>query len=275
MHIYILIAPDKGTFSPAMHNAAFAALGLDFHYDVLPTPVDALELSLNHLRHADVAGANVTIPHKEAVLPYLDSLSAEAKAIGAVNTIVNRAGKLHGYNTDAQGFMRGLAALYPPSQLKMKLKTSKVLLLGAGGAARAILYALKEAETGHISIFNRTAGKAEALIKDLQLSKASVVDSTAVAKGHDVIINTTPIGSSDSQPQQSLIASEDLPSQGIVCDIIYRPAETLLLQKAKRKGLATQNGLPMLLQQGALAFEMWTGQEAPLEIMQRSLEQAL
>lgn len=269
--VYILIAPDKGTFSPAMHNAAFAALGLDFHYDVLPTPVDRLELALNHLRHADVAGANVTIPHKEAVLPYLDSLSDEAKAIGAVNTIVNRAGKLYGYNTDAQGFMRGLAACYALEQLP----TSKVLILGAGGAARAILYALNEAQTGHMSIFNRTASKVEAIIQDLQLSNASLVDSTAIAQQHDVIINTTPIGSSDSSPSSSLIASADLPSHGVVCDIIYRPAETLLLQTARSKGLTTQNGLPMLLQQGALAFAMWTGQEAPLEIMQAALLETL
>ncbi|RIH79172.1 Shikimate dehydrogenase (NADP(+)) [Calidithermus terrae] len=259
MRLGLIGYPLSHTLSPAMHAAALEALGLAGSYAALETPPEALAERMDEVRRA-YRGVNVTVPHKEAVMPYLDRLSPEAEAIGAVNTVVNREGRLEGHNTDAPGFLRGL------EEAGIEYRGAKALILGAGGAARAIAWALKQAGA-QVRIGNRTLERAAQLQREFGLGE--VTDNELVlagmARSSDLIVNTTTVGLKD--PAATPLRAEWLPAGGTVVDIVYNPLETRLLREARAAGLRTLGGLPMLVWQGALAFELWTGQRPPVEVM--------
>ena len=260
------------SLSPVMHNAAFAELGLDAHYEALAVSDDELPAVVARLRELDVYGANVTMPFKLAVVPLLDALSPEAQIVGAVNTIVSNKGRLTGHNTDAIGFIRALR-----EDAKFDPESRDVVMVGAGGSARAVGLALLRAGAV-LGIANRTFAKAEALATGLQR-----YGDVAAIRAHDfgravqrasLLVNTTTVGHETHGASRLPLPYGFLPRE-LVVDIIYRPAKTPLLQAAEREGLQTQNGVPMLVYQGAEALALWTGQEAPLAAMQRALEKAL
>jgi shikimate dehydrogenase len=250
-----------------MHNAAFAEAGINVVYEAWDVPPDALGQAVTRLRDADVLGANVTIPHKQAVMQYMDDLTEAASSIGAVNTIVNKGGNLLGHNTDAGGYLRAL------EQANLKLAGQNVLVLGAGGAARAIVFALLKAGAV-LTLYNRTSQKAIDLASafaDVGATKviATVDDLHAVAKQASLIVNTTSVGMVHGgiDPNESPLATQALPEAGFVSDIVYRPAQTRLLREAAAKGLGTQNGLPMLVYQGAESFQLWTLEPPDTHVM--------
>ncbi|MEW6182922.1 MAG: shikimate dehydrogenase [Bacillota bacterium] len=267
--------PVEHTFSPAMHNAAFAALCLNFAYLPFRVRKEELPAAVAGLRALGLVGVNVTVPHKEAVLPYLDEVTPEAKLIGAVNTVVNRNGRLTGYNTDATGFLRALreAGCEPAG--------AEAVVLGAGGAARAVCMALGMAGARRIVVFNRTYERAQALSREVQAN----TETTAVAlpwedlnkrkadvfQAAGVVIQTTSIGMHPEKSACPAVSPAAFRKNQLVVDLIYNPVETRFLQMAAEAGAATQNGLRMLLYQGIAAFELWTGSSPPEEIMLQGL----
>jgi len=254
--------PIEHTLSPVMQNAAFDHLGIDCCYLAFSVPPDSLKQAVESIRALALLGANLTIPHKQAVIPFLDLLNEEAAAIGAVNTIVNREGRLIGFNTDGKGFMRSLDEnLVSPSG-------KQVLIIGAGGSSRAISYYLSR-EAGGLCLYNRSSDKAKMLAAYLssQGGDVTVIDSLRELEGFDIIINATSLGlrTSDPLPCDTTV----LTSSQVVCDLIYH--KTPLLSKAEAKGCKIVGGKGMLLWQGALAFELWTGRVPPIEIMRSAL----
>ncbi len=249
--------PVKHSLSPSMHEAALKAAGLEGSYRILETPPAFLRARLQEIRR-DYAGTNVTIPHKESVLAFLDELSPEARAIGAVNTIVCDQHRLIGYNTDAPGFISGL------DEAGIPYRNKKALILGAGGAARAIAYALVE-EGAHVAVYNRTLERARALCEALGLHLVPEPLLDTAVRSCDLLINTTSVGLQD--PLRSPLPEGLLPHEGVVVDIVYNPAVTRLMLEAQKAGLKTLGGLPMLVWQGALAFELWTGVKPDVQVM--------
>lgn len=262
--------PVAHSLSPLFQNAAFAHLGLDIQYQAWDTPEDALADRVASLRAPGTLGANVTIPHKEAVIPLLDEPADDALRIGAVNTIVNREGRLFGYNTDGPGFVRAL------QEANFEPRGRRVLLLGAGGAARGIAFALAEAGS-RVAIWNRTAARAARLVEDVSALRpvAEVADTPAVL-GYDCIVNCTSVGmeGTGTEAVSPAVFSDATPGT-LAVDIVYKPAETAFLRAAAEAGLPTLGGLPMLIHQGALAFELWTGVPAPVAVMTAAAEEAL
>ena len=254
--------PVEHTLSPVMQNAAFDHLGLNCCYLPFSVPPDSLKQAVESIRALGLLGANLTIPHKEAVIPFLDHLDEEAAIIKAVNTIVNHEGKLTGYNTDGKGFMRSL------DENLVSPVGKQVLIIGAGGSARAISYYLGR-EAGGLCLYNRSRDKAKTLATYLlsQGGAVRVIQSLRDLKEFDIIINATSLGlkTSDPLPFDTAFLS---PSQ-VVCDLIYHKTELCL--KAEAKGCKTIGGAGMLLWQGALAFELWTGAVPPIEIMRSAL----
>ncbi len=249
--------PLEHSLSPVMQEAALRAAGLEGSYRLLETPPAFLRARLQEVRRA-YTGVNVTIPHKEAVLPYLDGLSPEAQAIGAVNTIVREGDRLIGHNTDAPGFISGL------DEAGFAYRGRRALVLGAGGAARAIAYALKE-EGAQVALYNRTPERAEVLCRSLGVHWVTDGLLETAVRGADLLINATSVGLKD--PSSSPLPPGLLPRSGVVVDIVYNPPITRLLQEAQQAGLPTLGGLPMLVWQGALAFELWTGCRADVQAM--------
>ncbi len=267
---YILGHPLGHSLSPVMHNAAFKHLGIDAKYlkkDILPKD---LSKTIELLRQNDVFGANVTIPYKLAVMPYMDTLSEAAKAIGAVNTIVNNSAKLQGHNSDASGYIRALK-----EHAGFKPKGKIALMLGAGGAARAVAYALLSEGVSNLYIYNRTFSKANYLAAEFSdfgnIKAIAKTELNEKIKNCDLLVNTSSVGMEHNGKDPQISPVEVLPKSAFVSDIVYRPAKTKLLHDAEAAGLRVQNGLAMLVYQGAEAFEMWTGQYAPSEIMLKSL----
>ncbi len=240
-----------------MQEAALRSAGLEGSYRLLETPPAFLRARLQEVRRV-YAGVNVTIPHKETVLPYLDGLSPEAQAIGAVNTIVREGDRLIGHNTDAPGFISGL------DEAGIAYRGRRALILGAGGAARAVAYALKE-EGAQVALYNRTPERAKALCQALGLHLVTVESLEIAVRSADLLINTTSVGLKD--PSSSPLPPGLLPRAGVVVDIVYNPPITRLLREAQQAGLPTLGGLPMLVWQGALAFELWTGYRADVQAM--------
>ncbi len=268
--------PVSQSLSPLMHNAAMAHTGLPFIYMPFQVKPEELDVFFKSLAPRKIFGFNVTIPHKQAVIPYLDSLSREARLIGAVNTVMRKGKKLIGYNTDGAGFIRSLK-----KEEKYELANKHVLLLGAGGAARAIAVALGLEGAREVMIFNRTAKKAFDLSFELgkkfrkTVFNASPLDPPDPSHWRlaDLVINATSIGMKEFQNIQ--LPLSQLPSKALVVDIVYRPLETPLLKKAKKRGLSIHPGWGMLLHQGMLSFELWTGKKAPYEVMKKALLEAL
>lgn len=271
---YILGHPLGHSLSPIMHNAAFKHLGIDAEYrkkDILPKD---LAKTIELLRQSDIFGANVTIPYKLDVMPFMDTLSDAVKAIGAVNTIVNNNGKLLGHNTDASGYIRALQ-----EEAGFEPKSKVAVMLGAGGAARAVAYALLSEGVSKLYIYNRTFEKANSLAKEFSvfgnIQATTKEDFNLKIKSCDLLVNTTSVGMESNGKDPNISPVTVLPSFGFVSDIVYRPAKTQLLCDAEEAGLSGQNGLAMLVYQGAAAFDMWTRENAPVEIMFKSLLIAL
>lgn len=271
--------PVAHSVSPAMHNAAFEALGMDWRYELLPTPPDAVEKRIAELRGPKFAGANVTIPHKQAVIPFLDEVVDAADVVGAVNTIVADGDALIGYNTDIAGIHWAFA------QNHVAPAGWNVVVLGAGGAARAALYALGSVGVAHITVFNRTPERALNLVADLrsylngfELTAASLADvgrlQGAVARA-DLLVNATSVGMHPDISASPLPDEVEVPAGVVVFDMVYNPQRTHLLQKAALNGARTVGGLDMLVGQGIEAFKLWTGRIPPVDLMQQAALAAL
>ena len=268
--------PVAHSLSMAMQQAAFDALSIDARYDLVDATVMELPERIAEIRGNDFLGANVTIPHKERVVPLVDRLTEEAHATGAVNTITREGKRLVGHNTDVPGFRKALDGLVG----RQKMPRTAVVL-GAGGGARAVVYGLITEAFQRVIVFNRHLHRGEALVKHFGRSAAhmelrampwheSVIESELSKT--KVLINSTAVGlSSDETP----IPGELLPPELLVLDLVYMPRETRLLREAKSaEAQATMNGELMLLHQGAAAFELWTGQPAPLDVMRERMEAA-
>jgi shikimate dehydrogenase len=266
--------PIAHSISPPIHNAAFQARGLDVVYAAREVAPERVAEAVADLKAEHVLGANVTVPLKEAVLGLADARDEAADVIGAANTLYKRAGLLRATNTDAEGFARSLEAA------GIGARGAAALLLGAGGSARAVAFALLGHGVGDLLVANRTLERAERLAAELRdrfpwasVRAAALVDlgrQEVVDRG--LIVNTTTVG---MHTHDSPLAAELLPPRGAVVDIIYNPARTRLLREAESAGLRTLNGLPMLVFQAAAAWEIWTGQEAPVGVMFEAAERAL
>ncbi len=254
--------PVEHTLSPAMHNAAFEHLGMNYCYLPFLVHPHFIREAVGAVKALNMAGVNITIPHKESVIPLLDSVDEEAMFIGAVNTIVHREGRLTGYNTDGRGFMLSL------SENHISVVGKKILVIGAGGASKAISYYLSE-KAEKLCLYDIDKIKTEKLVSDLikVRTNVSALDQLLRLDDFEIIINATPLGlkSADSLPFD---VSGLTPNQ-TVCDLIYR--RTHLLEEASLRGCRTLDGLGMLLWQGALAFELWTAVSPPVEVMKNAL----
>lgn len=262
--------PVEHTFSPAMHNAAFAKTRFDGCYVPFAVHPGNLGDAVRSLLPLGIRGVNITVPHKERVIPFLDELAEDARLIGAVNTIVVEGGRLIGHNTDGRGFLRSLR-----EETGFRPKGKGILLIGTGGAARAISFTLALAGAGSLLLHDIDAGKAEKLACDVR--ERTGVRATAVnaedlrteAPDADVLINATPLGMKRGDP---LPCSRDLVRKGhLACDLIYNPPATRFLKVARSRGAETLSGIGMLLYQGVIAFELWTGKKAPVSIMKKAL----
>ena len=250
--------PVAHSLSPAMHNAAFQALGLNKAY--VAFPVTDVANAMSGLKALGIRGVSVTIPHKQAVIPLLDTIDPVAEKIGAVNTLVIREGAAHGLNTDWLGANRALAEV-------MALSGKHVLLLGAGGSARAIGFGLLEAGA-QVTIANRTAEKAAALATALGCPWLPLSETPTLAA--DALVNATSVGMAPHVGRLP-IAAATVANFPVVMDIVYSPLETQLLATARQAGCTVVDGLAMLLYQGAAQFETWTGMTAPLTVMRKTL----
>ncbi|HAM49230.1 MAG TPA: shikimate dehydrogenase [Nitrospiraceae bacterium] len=254
--------PVEHSLSPLMHNVAFSYLGLDYCYVTFPVRPNFLGDAVKAIKALDLKGINVTVPHKENVIQFLDVVNEEAAFIGAVNTIQNSDGRLVGYNTDGRGFMESL------NEAGIEIEGRSTVIIGAGGACRAISYYLSEKVT-KLQIFDIDEGKVERLVNDLRTIRPNVgrTKNLASLEGIDIVINATPLGlkNTDCSPVNLSL----LTGKMTVCDLIYK--ETPLLKAASKKGCKTLDGLGMLLHQGVLAFEIWTGIKPPVDIMRNAI----
>lgn len=269
--------PIAHTMSPAMHNAAFKALGLDYVYTAFRVQPDALESAIKGIRALGIRGLNITIPHKIRALSLIDEPDTLARQIRAINTIVNDGGILRGYNTDAGGFLRAMSESGCAPQGK------NVVLLGAGGAARAIAFALADSGA-HIKILNRETGfdRARKLAETVQGFYKEVTVSVGIlsektlentVKDADILVNATSVGMS---PSDACLVPEYLLRPALaVFDIVYAPHITSLIADAKAVGAKAVDGLEMLVWQGALSFTLWTGCEAPVTVMKQAAKEEL
>ena len=272
----ILGCPVGHSLSPQMYTAAFRAAGLvNYNYITLQIPSGKLYFAVEGIKALDFRGVNVTIPHKSTVMKYLDAIDADAMIIGAVNTVVNDGGILTGYNTDVSGF---LAAL---SEVNFLPEDCHAVILGAGGAARAILWGLCKRRAEYITIGARNPQKAKALADDFR--PQGNVDGfdwlsdefKELLQTADILINTTPLGMFPDVDAMPPVDLKLLPEGALVYDIIYNPAETKLLRTAKELGYPTLNGLSMLLLQGREAYRLYTGEIPDMKVMRKTLEKIL
>lgn len=277
MRVGLIGYPVEHSISPAMHNAAFAHLGMkEWQYDLLLTPPENIEERIKSLRGGAFAGANVTIPHKQAVMEHLDVLALTSRSINAVNTILVEDGQLVGHNTDSAGFLLDLEAH------GISVHGKHALILGAGGAAHAAALGLAN-KGASVTVMSRREQTAWDLRNNLRRGvsrqlKIDVQAMSAISKvvaGVDLIVNCTPVGMHPNQDKS--IWPDDIlfPEGAVLYDMVYRPRQTLLMQQAENAGLTTIGGLGMLVQQGALAFELWTGKIAPVDVMYQAAESAL
>ena len=272
--------PVSHSLSPRMQQAAFDALKIEAGYVLWETPPDKLAEKIASLRSLSMLGANVTIPYKEVVVQLVDECDPFAARIGAINTIVNRGGRLFGYNTDAPGF---ITALIEFDASPFHFAGKKVVILGTGGAARAAAVGLLEQGVGEVVLLGRTEAHLQNILRHLSIVSAEIY-RTAQIKGAlfdypeaseflsdaDLVVNATPIGLK-MDDSTLLLDVNVLPVTALVMDMIFNPPLTPLLRTARAHGCQVLNGLSMLLFQGALAFELWTGCPAPIEVMQKAL----
>jgi shikimate dehydrogenase len=262
-------SPIRHSASPAMHNAAFTALGLDWRYLAFEVDPKNLRAAIEGAKVMGFAGINLTVPHKLLAVDMVNMLDESAMKWGAVNTILFNKKGATGFNTDADAITQSLR-----EDLKFEPRGAKVLLLGAGGAGRTAALKLASENVAELFLVNRTASKAEEIATEIKKQSPAVKVSVGYPKaGVDLILNATSLG---LKPDDTLPLDEkqfSLKQTRAVYDMIYRPAETKLLAAARAVGCRTANGLGMLLHQGAKAFEIWTDKAAPLDVMRRALEQ--
>jgi shikimate dehydrogenase len=270
--------PIEHTASPAMHNAAFDHLGLNWRYLAFDVHPDDLRGALHGIRDLHFAGVNLTVPHKLLAVKIVDSMDKEAQLLGAVNTVVVDDRQLMGFNTDGYGFKRAVR-----EEFGMELRGRRVLILGAGGAGRALAVQCAVEGAAAIFIVNRTRSKAVSVVEEIRklapraFAVAMPIEPAHIAKHLnevDLVVNATSLGLRPDDP----LPLAKFPRQCKwlrVYDTIYRPAETRFLAAARKAGAQTANGLSMLLHQGARAFEIWTGRRAPVAVMRRALHKAV
>jgi shikimate dehydrogenase len=260
--------PIEHTLSPTIHNAAFNDLKLDFVFLAFNVKAAELENAMRGMQGLGIHGLNVTMPHKSTVIAYLDEVDSTVKFLGSANTILNKDGKLYGFNTDGTGALKALR-----ENGVEKLSEKEVLLLGAGGAAKAIAFSLAK-EVGELVVLNRAAEKAKRLAEALGRTLNKKVVGGALSpdtiaenlQDSDVLINATSVGM-HPEADQSVVMSQLLRSDLTVLDIVYNPVETKLAKAAKAAGAKVISGVEMLIYQGAASFEIWTGRSAPIEVM--------
>ena len=262
--------PVEHTFSPGMHNAAFAKIKRDACYVPFAVAPRDLERAVRAIVPLGIRGLNITIPHKETIIPYLDDLTDDARMIGAVNTIEVTRGRLIGHNTDGRGFLRSLR-----EETGFRPQGKTILMIGSGGAARAVGFNLALNGAGTIVLCDLDVGKAKKLGRDIQNKTATdvkiVTPETVEKTAHsaECIINATPLGLRPGDPlpiPRHLIQRDQL-----ICDLVYNPLRTPLLRAARARGADTLPGIGMLLYQGVIAFEIWTGGKAPVKVMKDAL----
>jgi shikimate dehydrogenase len=270
--------PVAHSLSPPMQNAALRHLGLDMVYVAFAVPPDQIEGAVAAIRALGLLGVNVTIPHKHAVVAWLDELDETAEAIGAANTIHNDDGVLRGYNTDGPGLLRSLA------EVGVTVAGKRVAILGAGGSATAVAMAIARSRAEAVAILNRTPQKAERLA-DMVCEKAGRSDVDALpiegeearraVEAADIVVDCTSVGMHPNEDVPPAVAEAWLHAGQVVCDLTYNPRETVLLKAARRRGSTPVDGTGMLVHQGAIALEIWTGRAAPVETMRAALLGAL
>lgn len=266
--------PVEHSLSPCMHNAAYESLDIPFVYTAFH--VRDVENAVQGVLGFNIKGLSVTIPHKTTVMSYLDQIDELSKTIGAVNTITNNDGRLSGTNTDSYGALSALETC-------CSIENKQILLLGVGGAARAIAFGLAcEKKPAHIVLSARNREKANTLLEDIKpnttinLKTVSFEDEqfSGIFMNSDIIINCTPVGMYPNV-NECLIPEDWFQQDQVVFDTIYNPGKTLLLQRAEARGGVVLNGVPMFVHQGAKQFELWTGKPAPLEVMENAVKHAL
>jgi shikimate dehydrogenase len=262
--------PLAHSVTPQIYGAVFTAMGIAARCEMMVTPPEALKATVARLREQDVFGSNVTVPHKEAVIPLLDEVDGEAGRIGAVNCIVNASGRLVGHNTDLRGFIRSLreAGFDPAGR--------SALLLGAGGGARSVAVGLADAGVAGLALAGRSLERVQATaaslgerietpVRSLSLSGTGL---NSACREADLIVNCTPVGTRHTPEERAVPIAAGLIRPGVfVFDLVYNPPETPLLAAARRAGARTVSGLDMLVYQGAESIRLWTGREAPIDIM--------
>lgn len=256
-----------------MQEAAFRACGLNWRYLTIEVRPEQLADAVRGLRAFNMRGINLTIPHKVAVIEHLDGLSPEAELMGAVNTVVREDQRLIGHNTDGKGFVRSVR-----EDAGMDPEGKRVVFLGAGGAARAMAVEMALAGAAHITVVNRTPARGKTLV-DLVQSRTSTPaalvpwqDPYAVPAEADILVNATSIGLFPFVDEKPAVAMESIHPGLLVCDVIPNPPHTAFLAAAEARGARTLDGLGMLVGQGAIAFKMWTGVDAPVDVMREALE---
>ncbi|MGI9533880.1 MAG: shikimate dehydrogenase [Thermodesulfobacteriota bacterium] len=267
--------PIEHSLSPVMQNNAFSERDLDSVYVAFDVPPPSLSEAVSAIRALGISGINVTVPHKESIMAHLDEISTDAMLVGAVNTISNIEGRLIGFNTDVGGFLRALK-----DDLDFTPEGKKVFLMGAGGAARAVIVGLGRNYVSEIVITNRTLSKAEDLAKEfgdqfpkVEIKAVMLSDEERIKKyigGSDILINASSAGMNGDNPLELPLYL--LPKSAVIYDLVYQPKETPLIKDAKKAGIKAVSGHSMLLFQGAEAFEIWTGLVAPVKTMKKALE---
>jgi shikimate dehydrogenase len=266
--------PVEHSRSPAMQNAAFRALGLDWSYEAIAVEPQRFAEVVRDLSERGYAGANVTIPHKLRALELADEVSDVARSVGAANTLTFRAGAVAAHNTDVEGFLAALAEAAPEAPRGMR-----ALVLGAGGAARAVVYGLLSKGAAIVDVWNRHPARARSLVADLEPHRGraalrAVLDPEASLA--DLIVNATSVGMAPHEPlsgagmpdfKELRISADDLGDRQVIVDLVYRDGDTMLAREARARGLRCVDGLEVLVHQGAASFELWTGRSAPLEAM--------
>jgi len=253
------------SISPSLHNNGFRDLGLNAVYLMLETKEKDLEEYIKSLKTLGFGGWNVTIPYKESIIPYLNGFSSLARASGAVNTVLNRSGRLTGYNTDVIGFQRQI------EESGVKAKDKRAVVIGAGGAARAVIAAMVQLDLADITIINRTVENAEELAKlfreenskqNFDFCSLDEQEYGEVVKAADLVVDTTPVGMYSNDIKKIVINPDYLHEDQLVIDLVYNPLKTKILEEAEKRGAQIGNGLPTLIYQAEASFKLWT-QEMP------------
>lgn len=265
----IIGCPAEHSFSPVMHNYISSVMKEDYIYCAYNVRPEKLCDAMAGMKALGIRGYNVTAPHKKEVMKYIDEISEQARLLGSVNTVVNREGRLYGYNTDSDGFYAAL------ENAGIKVKGSKILIMGCGGVVRPTLVRLIQAEPESVTIVNRTKAKAEQLADELYSVMGFKINTVFDNSGYDIIINTTSAG---MEPQEDVLPIDSIaeinnldfikPGCAAV-DMIYNPSETLFLKEAKKRGASILNGLDMLIYQGIIAYELFTDKKLPSDMAKR------